>query len=391
MRAAGIVAVALVLLVSESQAVIRVPLERIEPTRRTLESLQKSMKTIGNRWSNNRVGYPELGLTDYLDAQYYGPIELGTPGQTFKVVFDTGSANLWVPSSECPIWELACISHNRYNSDKSSSYKANGTDFEIVYGSGSMSGFLSTDTCCLAGVCVQDQTFAEATHEPGLSFLAAKFDGILGMAFPTISVLGIPPVFNNMIDQGLVEEPVFSFYINRDPSDDYGGVIILGGSDETLYEGEISWFNLSSSTYWQISVDGIAVGVDTTIACTEGCEAILDTGTSLLVGPKIEAKTINELIGGTEVLPGSGQYSVDCDTIDSLPSLTFTINGEDFTIDGSDYVLQVTQFGVTQCISGIMGMDLPRGLSWILGDVFLGKFYSVHDMGNHRVGLASAK
>merc|ERR1739838_499296 len=219
------------LLIVGSLAFRRIPLQRIQTARRTLQDLKNSQNVIAKRWLAKLGDFPEEPLDNYLDAQYYGPIELGTPGQPFNVIFDTGSSNLWVPSATCPIWEIACRAHQRYDSTKSSTYKPNGTDFEITYGSGSMSGFLSTDTTCIAGVCATDQTFAEATHEPGLAFIAARFDGILGMAFPKISVKGVTPVFNSMVDQGVVDSPVFSFWLNRNPEESLGGLMVLGGSD----------------------------------------------------------------------------------------------------------------------------------------------------------------
>ena len=105
--------------------------------------------------------------------------------------------------------------HHKYHSKDSSTYVADGSDFEIRYGSGSMKGFVSVDKVCVSSVCVEGQQFAEATKEPGIAFVAAHFDGILGMAWASISVNGLPTVFDNMVNQQLVESPVFAFWLNR--------------------------------------------------------------------------------------------------------------------------------------------------------------------------------
>lgn len=67
----------------------------------------------------------------------------------------------------------------------------------------------------LGGVKVERQIFGEATKQPGITFIAAKFDGILGMAYPRISVNNVVPVFDNLMQQKLVEKNIFSFYLNR--------------------------------------------------------------------------------------------------------------------------------------------------------------------------------
>jgi hypothetical protein len=109
-----------------------------------------------------------------------------------------------------------------------------------------------------------------------------QFDGILGLGFDTISVDGVPPVWYTLLAQGQVAEPVFAFWLNRDPSGISGGELVLGGVDESHYTGDFTYTPITKEGYWQfLAHDFLINGKSMGFCPAGGCKAIADTGTSV--------------------------------------------------------------------------------------------------------------
>jgi len=358
-------AVILLTLVAYAMSTLhRVPIEKVNKDNKNFLGLM--------RGANSKED-----LSQFMDAQWWGPITLGTPAQKFNVCFDTGSSNLWIPSKQVNIWGKL---KNKYHSEASTSYVKNGDEMKIQYGSGAIEGFFSKDVGTIAGLQVKDLDFGEISTL-SWNFLTTKFDGILGMGWNSISVKKYPTIFDHIQEQKLCD-PSFSFYMTDKPSS-AGSELIFGGVDSEYYTGEFTYHNLISESYWLIggdkfSYNGKSFG-------NGDLKLIVDSGTSLIVG---DTPLFKDLIAD---IP----QAVDCSKIDSLPTITFTIDGKDYPVTPQMYVLKTTVLWQTSCIRGLMTMDFAKSSiganAVILGDVFMRHYYSHFDVANKRVGFATAK
>ncbi|XP_029172812.1 lysosomal aspartic protease-like [Nylanderia fulva] len=361
----------------------RLLLHKTDYIRHTLKKRDIDIPKVSMTKGNTST-LPKVRLCNYLDAQYYAVITIGTPPQEFKVLIDTGSSDLWVPSQRCNRSVSACDLHKEYNSTKSSTYIPNGTAIEIRYSSGGIAGFLSTDVVNIAGLNVQNQTFGEVTHMLGVTFTYAKFDGILGIGYSTWALNNVTPVFYNMVTQGLVSSAVVSFYLNKGSSDNVGGELILGGTDPAYYEGELTYVPVTEKEDWKFIINEIRIHNYT--FCAGDCRAIADTGTSLIYGPLSDISIINELIGTYE------QYNINCTKKNSIdmPVISFIMGpGKMFNLTNQDYIVPIPIENLTECDSGFRPHNTTK--FWVLGDVFLRRYYSVFDFEKDRVGFAPAK
>jgi len=381
-------AIAVVLLlcaVSVAAEGYAVPLKRMLSMNDVLRLVGKETIAMDPRKYTGEYGVngEPIPIHNFANAQYYGPVTLGTPRQNFNVIYDTGSSNVWVPGKTCK----NCGLKPKFDSTKSSTFKPNGTKIEFRYVSGPVSGFLSSETCGLGNINVKNQLFAEIEDVSGLgpAFSIGKFDGIVGMGFTEISLLKIPPPFIAAVDQRLVDTPMFAFSLSKVDGTD--GELYFGGYNAAKFSGPITWVPVSRRGYWQADLTSLKLAGE---SITVARSAVLDSGTSIAAGPTTEVTAFARKIGAFPIVPGR-EWIVDCKKVPTLPVLEVGLAGKLFNLTGADYTVNVED---TMCLFGFTCVDIPApaGPLWILGDVFLRKFYTIYDYGNGgRMGIALAK
>jgi len=360
-------------------------------------------------------------LHDLGNAQYYGEVRIGSPPQEFEVVYDTGSADTWVPGTSCAANSLNCGGKNVFDETASTSFSTpvftdgeNTVDvrFTIEYGSGKVEGTYGVDKVTIGDDdTVEEQTFAfvDTTEGLGTLYNHSDFDGILGLAFPSISRLpAVPTVIGNLASVG---KGMFAFYL----ADEADGELAIGGYNEARMQGEINWVDLARPAYWLVSLDSVKFGDTVIAASTTG--GIMDTGTSLLYGPKGQVDAMLASIGGATFNTKIGLYRIPCEA--NVPDLILAIGGKEYTIPSRDLVLQDDTsmrcfFGVAvmelgdedNTLDGDLEEEVVHGMpsfgegaipseftenTWLIGDSFLRQYYTIYDYAQERFGLADLK
>jgi len=344
---------------------------------------------------------------------YFGKIMLGSPrAQNFTVIFDTGSAHLFVPSSTCT--QEACLSKRLYHRGQSLSaldidhegtvIAADATDrdeVQIAYGTGEVEGELIQETVCLANndqasLCT-DTRMIVATAMSDDPFGEFEFDGVLGLGLDSLALDPAFSFFGQAIAQHPDMVPQFAVYLSSD--DAVPSEITFGGYDSRRLSGELQWADVAQPElgYWMLAVESVRIGNKTIELCQAGdCVGIMDTGTSLLGVPRQVMQQVNFLLART--LPNDPEDGVDCRDIDG-PDVVINVGGVELTLGPKDYSrpagLRVVdnQTSKTQflCRAQLLPVDHMEPIgpkTWILGEPMLRKYYSVFDWSKKRIGFA---
>ncbi|KAL4511646.1 hypothetical protein ABPG72_012491 [Tetrahymena utriculariae] len=342
--------------------------------------LQTDMKMLKQKQS--------LELRNRDNSFFTGRIEVGK--QPFDVIFDTGSAFVFINSNYC----AECMEDHHYYTETDTLEETN-LDITVQFGTGQLSGLLSRDIISLGEIELEKGVFAQITQQDGNLF-KSHFDGIVGLSALDLSEES-PSLLSQLNNSGKLKNNVVSFFLERDET---GSQIIIGGVDKDKYDGEIQYHpRIEETNFWTLPCKKIKVGNEDTGLCSESniCRLIIDSGTSMFTGPHDSvAVLLNKL----------NKKDEGCKNLYDLPTITFVVEDSEYIVYPNEYIMTSTITHsdpfyehsdidiIVECMVTFYGLQVnDQGESentWILGDVFMGKYYTVFDSENKRIGLAKS-
>ncbi|KAJ5250266.1 hypothetical protein N7489_000676 [Penicillium chrysogenum] len=310
------------------------------------------------------------------DVEYLTPVKIGE--STLNLDFDTGSADLWVFSTELSSAEQS--GHDVYDVS-SSGKKLTGASWSISYGDGSgASGDVYKDTVTVGGVKATGQA-VEAAKKISQQFVQDKSnDGLLGLAFSSINTISPKPqtTFFDTVKSDL-DKPLFAVTLKHGAPGTYD----FGYIDKKKFTGSLTYTDVDNSQgFWSFTADSYKVGTGSAGPSIEG---IADTGTTLLLLDDGVVSDYYKKVDGAKNNYSAGGYVFPCDA--DLPDFTVTIGSYDAVVPGKHIKYAPVTTGSSSCFGGIQS-NSGIGFS-IFGDIFLKSQYVVFDAEGPRLGFAA--
>jgi len=335
-------------------------------------------RTKQRRGSKLRAsGRAEVGVVH--KTAYWGDISIGSPPQQFKVIFDTGSGNLIVPSAECTV--PGCQPHKKYSRKDSGTSKPVANEkgeeaSEITFGTGQIEGDFYSDKVCIGESLCIDANFIAADKETTEPFQEIPFDGIMGLGFKDLSMGKGFNMIDELTEKGALPGGQISFYL----TDGGDSEVTFGGYKAEYLASDIVWAPVEVQSWWQVAIKDITFDNKPANLCDGECRVAVDTGTSMLAGPSDLVDKLSNMVDA----------KADCSNFNSLPKLGFQIGDKVLNLMPDDYMDKSPADG---CSFSLMALDVPppKGPLFIFGDPFLRRFVTVFDAGSKdgpRVGFA---
>lgn len=318
---------------------------------------------------------------------YFGRVGIGAPLQSFSVVFDTGSGNLIVPASDC--LSEACWYHETFDKKASPAVRevncdgsalspgAHPNSMTITFNTGEITGKCLQDQVCVGDACSSGM-FVEAEEESDHPFTSFKFDGVLGLARPTMARGPEFSLVERMANNHSLKEPLFSVFLSD--ADEEHSEVTFGEVKQDHMASDMFWMPIYyDSGFWEVKIDDIAVA-DLPLQLCEACRGVLDTGTSHLAGPTAVITALRSKL----------DVQKDCSNYDSLPKLGFIIGQRMLNLEPAEYV---SNLDGSNCQVSLMELDVPppKGPLFLFGIPLLQKYYTTYHMTEKKVGFAVAR